>query len=87
MVDGGLALFSTPVDPALRKNMTIFASPDSGRTWTPVKQLTTDRSGYSDLTEAGHGEIGVLYEAGDYPTGDARDEIRFQLVPVRQLVP
>ncbi|MBO0884922.1 MAG: exo-alpha-sialidase [Mycobacterium sp.] len=86
-MNGGLTIFSTPVDPALRKNMTLFASTNSGRTWTSVKQLTTDRSGYSDLTDAGHGDIGVPYEAGDYAAGDARDEIRFELVPVRQLVP
>jgi sialidase-1 len=84
---GNTTLFSSPVDPALRKNMTIVASRDSGGSWTSVRQLTTDRSGYSDLTYAGHGEVGVLYEAGDYPGGDARDQIRFDLVGLKELAP
>lgn len=82
----GTMLFSSPVDSALRKNMTIFASQDAGATWRPVDQLTTDRSGYSDMTQVGRTQVGVLYEAGAYPSGDARDDIRFDLLNVRDLM-
>jgi sialidase-1 len=69
-------LFATPNDPVYRKNLTIYSSYDESSTWQGGKQITTDRSGYSDLVEIGDGRIGVLYEAG-LESGDARDEIRF----------
>ncbi|HEX3815698.1 MAG TPA: sialidase family protein [Mycobacteriales bacterium] len=81
----GTMFFSSPVDSALRKNMTIFASRDAGATWRSVDQVTTDRSGYSDMTQIGANELGVLYEAGAYPSGDARDEIRFNLLSLGSL--
>lgn len=73
-------LFASPADPTYRKKLTIWSSYDEGRTWqgTVPRQLTADRSGYSDLAELASGEIGLLYEAGeDTSAGDARDEIRF----------
>jgi len=76
---GRTVLFSQPVDSALRKNMTVFSSNDGGVSWQQAKQLTTDRSGYSDMTEIATNKVGVLYEAGAYPSGDARDEIRFDI--------
>lgn len=71
-------LFASPADPTLRKRMTIWSSYDEGGSWTTTtpKQITADRSGYSDLAELATGEIGLLYEAGE-EAGDARDEIRF----------
>jgi sialidase-1 len=71
-------LFSSPADPTLRKRMTIWSSYDEGGSWASVTptQITADRSGYSDMTVLGSGEIGLLYEAGA-DAGDARDEIRF----------
>jgi sialidase-1 len=82
---GNSVLFSEPVDPALRKNMTVFASADGGATWHSADQVTTDRSGYSDMTLVGRNTIGLLYEAGSYPSGDARDEIRFTELDLRDL--
>jgi sialidase-1 len=73
-------LFASPSDPASRKKLTIWSSYNDGGTWTSAtpKQITADRSGYSDLAELATGEIGVLYEGGpDTTAGDARDEIRF----------
>lgn len=69
-------LFATPNDPTFRKNLTIYSSYDESASWQGGKQITADRSGYSDLVELGNGRIGVLYEAG-LESGDARDEIRF----------
>jgi sialidase-1 len=74
---GRSVFFSEPVDPALRKNMTVFASADGGASWRTADQVTTDRSGYSDMTLVNQHTVGLLYEAGAYPSGDARDEIRF----------
>jgi sialidase-1 len=81
---GHRVLISQPVDPTLRKNMTVFTSKD-GKSWQTLKQLTTDRSGYSDMTLIGARTVGVLYEAGAYPAGDARDEIRFDEIDVPNL--
>jgi sialidase-1 len=71
-------LFASPADPVLRKKMTIWSSYDEGKTWssTTPRQITADRSGYSDMTVLATGEVGLLYEAG-LESGDARDEIRF----------
>ncbi|GAB3436111.1 hypothetical protein GCM10027569_89200 [Flindersiella endophytica] len=73
-------LLATPVDPTYRKDLTIYTSADEAATWGSGRQLTTDRSGYSDMVSLGNGRIGVLYEGGAYPDGDARDEIRFAVV-------
>lgn len=81
---GHRVLISQPVDPTFRKNMTVFTSND-GTSWQTLKQLTTDRSGYSDMTYIGALTVGVLYEAGDYPGGDARDQIRFDEIDVPNL--
>ncbi|HEY6737478.1 MAG TPA: sialidase family protein [Actinopolymorphaceae bacterium] len=70
-------LLATPVHKNLRKNLTIYSSYDEGATWRDPVRITTDRSGYSDMVEIGNGTIGLMYEAGAYPGGDARDEIRF----------
>jgi sialidase-1 len=73
-------LLATPIDPDpatnYRRNLTIYSSYNEGSTWPSKKQITADRSGYSDLVETSSGSIGVLYEAGLW-SGDARDEIRF----------
>ncbi|TDU91731.1 sialidase-1 [Kribbella voronezhensis] len=70
-------LFASPADPERRRYMTIRSSFDEGRTWQSVAdgtRITSDWSGYSDMTVLGTGEIGLLYEGG---TVDARDQIRF----------
>ncbi|MDX6235231.1 MAG: sialidase [Kribbellaceae bacterium] len=70
-------LFASPADPDRRRYMTIRSSYDEGKTWQTVAdgtRITSDWSGYSDMTELDTGEIGLLYEGG---TVDARDQIRF----------
>lgn len=75
-------LLATPVHDTLRKNMTVYTSTDDAQTWQDPVTITEDRSGYSDLVELSDGNVGLLYEAGEYTdTGDARDEIRFTFVP------
>lgn len=70
-------LFASPADPDRRRYLTIRSSFDEGKTWQTVAEgtrITSDWSGYSDLTILDTGEIGLLYEGG---TVDARDQIRF----------
>ena len=70
-------LFASPADPERRRYMTIRSSFDEGKTWQSVAdgtRITSDWSGYSDMTVLDTGEIGLLYEGG---TVDARDQIRF----------
>ncbi|MEU6534715.1 exo-alpha-sialidase [Streptomyces sp. NPDC047000] len=74
---GGRILLSCPADPDRRRTMMIRSSYDGGRTWDSVDRgtvVTTDWSGYSDLTRIDGGTVGLLYEGG---AADARDEIRF----------
>jgi sialidase-1 len=70
-------LFASPADPDRRRYLTIRSSFDEGMTWQTVAEgarITSDWSGYSDLTILDTGEIGLLYEGGAV---DARDQIRF----------
>ncbi|MEV6416718.1 sialidase family protein [Kribbella sp. NPDC051718] len=70
-------LFASPADPERRRYMTIRSSFDEGKTWESVAdgtRITSDWSGYSDMTVLDTGEIGLLYEGG---TVDARDQVRF----------
>ncbi|WP_344842568.1 sialidase family protein [Kribbella ginsengisoli] len=70
-------LFASPADPDRRRYMTIRSSFDEGKTWESVAdgtRITSDWSGYSDMTVLDTGEIGLLYEGGSV---DARDQIRF----------
>ncbi|WP_329527832.1 exo-alpha-sialidase [Streptomyces sp. NBC_01462] len=70
-------LLACPRDPDRRRTMMIRSSYDGGRTWDSVDRgtvVTTDWSGYSDLTRIDGDTVGLLYEGGAV---DARDEIRF----------
>lgn len=81
-------LFASPVHSRLRMTMTIRSSYDEGRTWDSVDAGTVideDRAGYSNMAVLGSGDIGLLYEAGAYPDGDARDDIRFARITEEDL--
>ncbi|TWD74863.1 sialidase-1 [Kribbella amoyensis] len=70
-------LFASPADPERRRYLTIRSSFTEGNTWQTVAEgtrITSDWSGYSDMTMLDTGEIGLLYEGGSV---DARDQIRF----------
>ncbi|WP_458246489.1 exo-alpha-sialidase [Streptomyces sp. MAI_2237] len=74
---GDRILLACPGDPDRRRTMMIRSSYDGGRTWDSVDRgtvVTTDWSGYSDLTRIDRDTVGLLYEGGAV---DARDEIRF----------
>ncbi|QKV91811.1 exo-alpha-sialidase [Streptomyces sp. NA02950] len=73
----GRLLFSAPADPDRRRTMMIRSSWDEARSWDGVEDgavVTTDWSGYSDMTAISRHTVGLLYEGGAV---DARDEIRF----------
>ncbi|MGH8791208.1 MAG: sialidase family protein [Stackebrandtia sp.] len=73
-------IFAAPTYGTLRKDMTIRSSFDEGGTWQTVSegtQITDSRAGYSNMTLLANGEIGLVYEGGAYPDGDANDTIRF----------
>lgn len=81
-------LFASPVHSRLRMTMTIRSSYDEGKTWDSVDEGTVidaDRAGYSNMAVLGNGDIGLLYEAGAYPDGDARDDIRFARIAEEDL--
>lgn len=60
---GGI-LFSNPSD-VKRRNMTVKASVDGGRTWTVEKVVNEGPSAYSDLAIARDGNVLCLYESGE----------------------
>lgn len=57
-------LFLNPASTKGRRNMTLRASFDRGRSWPVEKVLYGGPSAYSSLTELPSGDIGALYEAG-----------------------
>jgi len=62
----GVILFSNPASKKGRKNMTVRASVDDGKSWPIARQIHADSSAYSCLVVLPDGRIGCLYEADDY---------------------
>ncbi|MEU4391173.1 sialidase family protein [Kribbella sp. NPDC023855] len=62
---GDRLLMSTPVDPSVRRELTVFVSDDSGMSWRPGAVVHPGMSGYSDLVVLPGGRVGVFYEAGE----------------------
>ena len=74
-----LLLFSNPADPQDRRNLTIQASLDGGRTWTGRVLLDEGYSwGYSCLTMTDRRTIGILYES-------SQANITFQAIPLKEI--
>lgn len=74
-----LLLFSNPSDPSDRRNLTIQASLDGGRTWT--RRILLDEGygwGYSCLTMIDRKTIGILYES-------SQAHMTFQAIPLKDL--
>jgi sialidase-1 len=63
---GDRVLFSNPHNPdgRERKNVSVYASEDGGKTWAYRRPVEPGRSGYSDLAVDRDGWAYCLYEAG-----------------------
>jgi sialidase-1 len=68
-----ILIHTVPNDSAYRRNVTIFASQDEGKTWQTKRTLCKGGSAYSSLTVLKDGTIGVLTEE------NAPDKDGFQL--------
>lgn len=60
--DKDIILYCNPASDSQRRNLTVRASFDEGKTWPVSKLINEGYSGYSCMTKLPNGEIGVLYE-------------------------
>lgn len=72
-------LFSNPADSRRRKNMTVRASYDEGKTWPVSKVIHAGPASYSCLTVLDDGTIGLLYERGEKSPAEKITFARFNL--------
>ena len=75
-------LFSNPNNLSSRRQMTIKASPDGGKTWPNEHQLLLDAgqsAGYSCMSTIDAETVGILYEG-------SQAHMTFQRVPLREIV-
>ncbi|WP_337812756.1 sialidase family protein [Parabacteroides johnsonii] len=75
-------LFSNPASTDKREKMTIKLSENNGETWSYAYQVYSGPSAYSDLTNLGNGNIGLLYE---YGINNPYEKIGFTIIPFEQL--
>ncbi len=61
-----LMVFSNTADSLARRRLTLRLSCDGGRNWPAARVLVDGPAAYSTLVELRNGEIGVLFERGDY---------------------
>jgi sialidase-1 len=61
-----LLLYSGPLDPTARTQMSVRVSRDSGVTWQKAYTISGLPAAYSDLVRVDGATIGVLYETGDF---------------------
>ena len=69
--------FCNPASTDKRKNLTLRISSDEGKTWPVSEVIDAGPSAYSSMVPLPEGEIGILYEHGNYR------ELRFVVVPAR----
>ena len=62
----GWMLFSNTEDAARRVNLTVKLSCDDGKSWPVRRTVLAGPAGYSTLAILPGGDIGMLFEAGDY---------------------
>ncbi|BCJ35834.1 hypothetical protein Athai_33370 [Actinocatenispora thailandica] len=62
---GDRLLATTPADPRIRRELTVFGSDDGGASWRPELVLHAGMAGYSDLVALPDGRVGALYESGE----------------------
>ncbi len=60
----GMLLFSSPRDPAKRRNLTVLASFDDNQTWPWKQTLYPSHTAYSCLAPLGEDQFGCLAEIG-----------------------
>ncbi|AQQ70492.1 Sialidase precursor [Limihaloglobus sulfuriphilus] len=72
-----LILYSNPAHASKRRNLTIRASFDEGKTWPVAKTINQDYSGYSCLTRLPDDSIGVLYERNTSQDGEKKHTLTF----------
>jgi formylglycine-generating enzyme required for sulfatase activity len=74
----GNILFSNPDSASSRSDGTLKLSEDDGRTWTKAFRYAPEPApyftGYSDIALLPGGDIGVLYERGEFRDGDPKAE-------------
>jgi sialidase-1 len=58
--------FANPASATKRENLTVRVSFDSGQTWPRQRTLHPGPSAYSDLVVLGNGQLGCLYESGQW---------------------
>jgi len=58
-------LFSNPLHPRKRLNLSLSVSRDDGRTWSHYRTVFAGPAAYSDLVRLDERHVGVLYENGD----------------------
>jgi Neuraminidase (sialidase) len=83
----GNILFSNPNHAEIRSNGTLKLSTDNGKTWSESVVYAPKKSpyftGYSDIVKLANGDIGVLYERGNYDEkakGERYEEIGFSVI-------
>jgi sialidase-1 len=69
-------MFSNTADTVSRRRLTLRVSCDGGRTWPSARVLVEGPSAYSSLALLPGGDVGVLFERGEYAA------ISFARVPV-----
>ena len=75
----GWIVFSNTADSTRRDDLTVRLSCDGGRTWPVRRVLVPGPAGYSTLAVLPGGDIGILFERGDYAA------ISFARLPLRWL--
>ncbi|MBS1847491.1 MAG: exo-alpha-sialidase [Actinobacteria bacterium] len=76
-------LLSGPSIPNARKGMTIYASPDAGKTWKVAMSISEAPAAYSDLVQLDAHTIGLLYETG---AKTENDTITFLRIPLTRII-
>jgi sialidase-1 len=60
-----ILLLTHPADPLHRKDLTLSASFDNGKSWPENHILANGGASYSDIVELPDGSVGILYGKGD----------------------
>lgn len=64
--DAGRLLISHTAHPTERRNLVVQLSCDDGETWLPGRVIESGPAGYSTLVALPGGDVGILYERGEY---------------------